>query len=142
MLKRRYAMEVRIKVLVADAGPFIKGAPLQKWSSNVVTVREVIAEIRDKATRERLQVLPYELSFKEPSVEAIQHGRISSNTYMNITMYVFYVSTVTRFAKKTGDYGSLSPVDLKLISLAYQLHCELEPAAQLRNDPPKEASLL
>lgn len=52
------------------------------------------------------------------------------------------ISVVTRFAKKTGDYGSLSPVDLKLISLTYQLHCELEPAAtsQLRKDPPKEVS--
>ena len=64
-----------IGVLVADSGAFIKGAPLQKWSSKVVTIREVIAEIRDKATRERLQVLPYELTFKEPSTEALQHGR-------------------------------------------------------------------
>ena len=69
----------RIKVLVADAGPFIKGAPLQKWSSNVVTVREVIAEIRDKATRERLQILPYELSYREPSIEALQHGRMNTS---------------------------------------------------------------
>lgn len=63
-----------ISVLVADAGPFIKGAPLHKWSSKVVSVREVVSEIRDKATRERLQVLPYELVFREPSTEALQHG--------------------------------------------------------------------
>ena len=145
---KRAAMEVeseRIKVLVADAGPFIKGAPLQKWSSNVVTVREVIAEIKDKATRERLQVLPYELSFREPSIEAIQHGRISTSSCYGHKYYhvcILCLPTVTRFAKRTGDYGSLSPVDLKLVSLAYQLHCELEPAAQLRQDPPKEASHL
>lgn len=66
--------EGRVGVLVADSGAFIKGAPLQKWSSEVVTVREVITEIRDKATRERLQVLPYELSFREPSSEALRHG--------------------------------------------------------------------
>ena len=65
----------RISVLVADAGAFIKGAPLREWSSKVVTVRDVVAEIRDKSTRERLQVLPYELAFREPSTEALQHGR-------------------------------------------------------------------
>ena len=69
----------RISFLVADAGPFIKGAPLQKWSDNVVTVRGVLSEIRDKATRERLQVLPYDLAFKEPSTEALQHGMTSSS---------------------------------------------------------------
>lgn len=64
-----------IGILVVDAGPFIRGVPLQKWSNKIVTVREVVSEIRDKATRERLQVLPYELVFKEPSTEALQHGR-------------------------------------------------------------------
>ena len=63
-----------VGVLVADSGAFIRGAPLQKWSGEVVTVREVVAEIRDKATRERLQVLPYQLSFREPSAEALRHG--------------------------------------------------------------------
>ena len=65
-----------IGVLVADSGAFIRGAPLQQWSSKVTTVREVVSEIRDKATRERLQVLPYELVFREPSVKALQHGII------------------------------------------------------------------
>ena len=64
-----------IEVLVVDAGPFIKGAQLEKWSRQVVTTRDVCAEIRDKATRERLQVLPYDLSVREPTVESIRHGR-------------------------------------------------------------------
>ena len=64
-----------ICVLVADAGPFIKGAPLEQWSGQVVTTRDVIAEIRDKNTRERLQVLPYDLSFREPSTDSLGHGR-------------------------------------------------------------------
>ena len=63
-----------IGVLVVDAGAFIKGAPLEKWSENVVTVREVVSEIRDVNTRRRLQVLPYDLSFREPSQEALYHG--------------------------------------------------------------------
>ena len=61
-------------MLVADSGAFIKGAPLQTWSKTVVTVRDVVSEIKDKATRERLQVLPYELVFREPSNESLQHG--------------------------------------------------------------------
>jgi len=67
--------EAEISTLVADSGAFIKGAPLQKWSRRVVTVKDVVSEIRDKATRERLQVLPYDLAFKEPSAEALHHGQ-------------------------------------------------------------------
>ena len=63
-----------IAVLVADSSAFIKGAPLEAWSGNVVTIREVVAEIRDAHTRQRLQVLPYDLSFREPSQEALHHG--------------------------------------------------------------------
>ena len=38
------------------------------------TIPEVVKEIRDKATKQRLQVLPYELIFREPSAEAIRTG--------------------------------------------------------------------
>ncbi len=64
----------RMKVLVADSGAFIKGVPLENWSSKVVTVKEVVEEIRDEATRRRLQVLPYELNFTTPTFSALQHG--------------------------------------------------------------------
>ena len=64
----------RVKILVADSGGFIKGAPLQNWSSKVVTVKEVVEEIRDEATRRMLQVLPYELSLVTPTQPALQHG--------------------------------------------------------------------
>ena len=65
----------RVAVLVADSGAFINGAPLENWSSNVVTVNEVVEEIRDENTRRRLQVLPYDLSFCTPTLAAIQHGK-------------------------------------------------------------------
>ena len=70
--------EKRIGLLVADSVAFIKRAPLEKWSSKVVTVRDVVSEIRDKASRERLQVLPFDLSFREPSADALQHGELPS----------------------------------------------------------------
>ena len=50
--------------------------------------------------------------------------------------------TVTTFAKKTGDYPSLSHVDLKLMALTYQLECELGPekGANLREEPQRTVS--
>ena len=66
----------KVRTLVADSGAFIKGAPLQQWSSNVVTIKDVVNEIRDANTRQRLQVLPYELTFREPSQAAISHGKV------------------------------------------------------------------
>ena len=44
---------------------------------------------------------------------------------------------VTDFSKRTGDYVSLSAVDLKLIALVYQLECELGPekGRNLRETP-------
>lgn len=63
-----------VDVLVADSGAFIRTSPLEKWSPYVVTVREVVTEVRDENTRRRLQVLPYELHIQEPSHAAFQHG--------------------------------------------------------------------
>lgn len=64
-----------MKVLVADSGAFIRAIPLEKWSPCVTTVREVVSEIRDEHTRNRLQMLPYQLHIREPSQEALQHGK-------------------------------------------------------------------
>ena len=64
----------RVQCLVVDSGPFIKGAPLQDWSETVYTIRDVISEIKDGETRQRLQVLPYELLLREPSHESVRHG--------------------------------------------------------------------
>ena len=68
---------VEVEVLVADSGAFIKAAPLEKWAGRVFTVKEVVEEIRDVHTRRRLQALPYEIVFREPSQEALQHGESS-----------------------------------------------------------------
>lgn len=38
-----------------------------------------------------------------------------------------YDLLVTAFSKKTGDYQSLSSVDIKLMALTYQLECEHGP---------------
>ena len=56
---------------------------------------------------------------------------------MTQAMWLIFFTTVTAFAKKTGDYASLSPVDLKVIALTYQLECEsrADGGANLRKEP-------
>jgi len=46
----------------------------QTIGENLYTISDVVEEIRDKATKQRLQVLPYTLTFREPSAEAIHAG--------------------------------------------------------------------
>lgn len=81
----------------------------------MITVPEVVKEIKNKRQLKRLCVLPYDLVIDEPSPESVQH--------------------VIAFAKKTGDYLSLSSADLKVIALTYQLECELVGKDHLRSDP-------
>jgi len=109
----------KIEHLIVDANAFLKTLPLQEMGENIYTVPEVIAEIRDSTVRQRLQVLPYDLKLKEPLQENIQF--------------------ITKFSKATGDYPSLSAVDIRLMALAYQLtkeHLGLEAAERLLKKEP------
>ena len=60
--------------LVVDSGGFIKCVPVEDFADEVVTLREVVEEIRDKSTRQRLQVTPYELKLKDPDPEDLKTG--------------------------------------------------------------------
>nr|XP_015223717.1 PREDICTED: RNA-binding protein NOB1 isoform X1 [Lepisosteus oculatus] len=104
-----------VEHVVADAGAFLKKAPLQDFGKNIYTVKEVVNEIRDKQTRNSLAFLPYQLQFKEPLPEFIQ--------------------IVTEFSKKTGDYPSLSATDIKVLALTYQLESEVLGVAHLKTEP-------
>lgn len=48
---------------------------------------------------------------------------------------VALVLTVTEFSKKTGDYPSLSPTDIKVLALTYQLELEHVGSDHLRKEP-------
>merc|ERR1712018_167278 len=109
-----------VKHVIVDSGAFIKDAPLREIGEHIYTIRDVVTEIRDKATRARLQVLPYDLLFREPSAESIR--------------------TVTEFSKKTGDYASLSAVDLRLIALTYQLEKQFVGDEHIQTVPRREIS--
>lgn len=101
--------------VVADAGAFLKKAPLQEIGKNIYTLKDVVDEIRDKPTRRSLAFLPYELKFKEPLPE--------------------HIRTVTEFSKKTGDYASLSATDIKVLALTYQLELEHVGSQHLKKEP-------
>ncbi|XP_006878941.1 PREDICTED: RNA-binding protein NOB1 [Elephantulus edwardii] len=104
-----------VEHVVADSGAFLRDAALQDIGKNIYTIREVVNEIRDKATRRRLAVLPYELHFKEPFPE--------------------YVRLVTEFSKKTGDYPSLSATDIQVLALTYQLEIKVSSSIQHPETP-------
>ncbi|XP_029904069.1 RNA-binding protein NOB1 [Myripristis murdjan] len=104
-----------VEHVVADAGAFLKKAPLQDIGKNIYTLKDVVDEIRDKPTRRSLAFLPYQLIFKEPHPEHIRQ--------------------VTEFSKKTGDYPSLSATDIKVLALTYQLELEHVGASHLKKEP-------
>lgn len=60
-------------------------------------------------------MLPYDITVREPTAESIRF--------------------VSEFAKKTGDFGSLSAVDLKVIALTYELEKENVGTDHLRKEP-------
>ncbi|XP_041078313.1 RNA-binding protein NOB1-like [Polyodon spathula] len=107
--------------VVADAGAFLKNAPLQDIGKNIYTIKEVVNEIRDKETKKRLAFLPYTLQFKDPFPEFIQ--------------------LVTEFSKKTGDYPSLSATDIKVLALTYQLESEHVGINHLKQEPERKVQV-
>ena len=65
--------------LVADSAAFLKNVQLQNIANRIFTVQDVVHEIRDAATRQRLAVLPYEIEFREPSTESVKTSEFLIN---------------------------------------------------------------
>ncbi|KAF2826939.1 hypothetical protein CC86DRAFT_394027 [Ophiobolus disseminans] len=98
-----------IHSLILDTGPLIKNAvaisTIINSAEEIFTTSAIISEIRDAATRSRVQttLMPF-LKVRNPSQ----------------TSY----DAVIAFSKKTGDYTALSKQDLGILALAYEVHCE------------------
>ncbi|ORY71452.1 Nin one binding Zn-ribbon like-domain-containing protein [Pseudomassariella vexata] len=98
-----------IHTLILDTGPLIKNDPpvssLIAQAHELYTLPSVISEIKDAATRARVQtqLLPF-IKLRSPKPESRQF--------------------VTGFARRTGDLEVLSRPDLDLIALAYELEIE------------------
>ena len=64
-----------MKYLIIDTGPIIKGARLERvGAERVVTIPEVLREVRDPNARALLASLPFEIELREPSDEAMRAG--------------------------------------------------------------------
>ncbi|CAG2178525.1 unnamed protein product, partial [Oppiella nova] len=105
----------KVSHLVVDSGAFIAGTQIQDLGENMYTLPEVVHEIKDQNTRNRLQFIAYELKYREPSEEDIK--------------------AVISFAKKTGDYCQLSATDLKVIALTLRLEKEVNGDKHIRHEP-------
>ena len=98
-----------VHTLVLDTGAIIKNDPpvstLLKQCENIVTVPAIISEIKDAATRSRVQTTlqPF-LTLRSPNPKSLKF--------------------VADFARRTGDLGVLSKADLLIIALTYEIECE------------------
>jgi RNA-binding protein NOB1 len=103
------ATEKPIHTLVIDTGALIKNDPpistLLASTERLITVPAIISEIKDAATRARVEttVKPF-LELRSPNPASVK--------------------VVTDFARKTGDLSVLSRPDLLICALAYEVECE------------------
>ncbi|KAF7545173.1 hypothetical protein G7Z17_g9395 [Cylindrodendrum hubeiense] len=110
-----------IHSLVLDTGPLIKNDPpastLRAKAEKLYTLPCIISEIRDAATRSRVEttLLPF-VTLRSPKPESVKF--------------------ITAFARRTGDLAVLSRPDLEVLALGYELECERNGGDwRLRNTP-------
>ncbi|BFU20394.1 Nin one binding (NOB1) Zn-ribbon like, putative [Entamoeba histolytica] len=103
--------------LIVDTNIFLRdtGAKLNRFAHHIVTVEDVIKEVKDEVSRHRLETLPYDLELSEPKQEDIDY--------------------TVRFSKETGDYRNLSLQDIKVIALAVRYVREKLPFLELAKHP-------
>ncbi|KAG8076511.1 hypothetical protein GUJ93_ZPchr0006g42403 [Zizania palustris] len=106
-----------VAVAVVDANAVISGAAaLSSSAGRLVTVPEVLEEVRDASARRRLALLAAPIDTVDPAPE--------------------FVKKVVKFSRETGDLQTLSDVDIKIIALAYMLEAEIHGTNHLREHPP------
>ncbi|BFI04742.1 RNA-binding protein NOB1 [Marchantia polymorpha subsp. ruderalis] len=106
-----------LKTVVVDANAIIGGgSKLSGIADQFFTIKEVLQEVRDPASRFYLATLPVTINCLEPSEEAL--------------------AKVVRFARATGDLQALSEVDMKLIALTYTLEAQVHGTEHIRTQPP------
>ncbi|KAJ2998687.1 Nin1 binding protein [Globomyces sp. JEL0801] len=107
-----------IETLVVDSAPIIESAyKLFTLSDQLITVPEVIQELRDKKTLSILESMPFQIITKTPSEQAMKQ--------------------IIQFSKLTGDFASLSLTDIKVLALTLQLEWEKNGKDHLRTTPLK-----
>lgn len=105
----------KLKFLIADTTAFINNVQLHDYAERILTVPDVVFEVKNRRQIRRLAVIPFDLEVIEPKSENLHY--------------------VTEFAKKTGDYASLSGIDMKVIALTYEFEKENVGVDHLRLEP-------
>ena len=113
--------EEKYHAVVVDSGAIIKHtgfSTLHNTAHRYITTQGVIDEIRDSKSRSHLESLPFELEVREPSANGL--------------------AKMVEFSKKTGDYASLSAVDMHILALLYDLEKEgCKTIAHIRAEPKR-----
>eukprot|EP00889_Picochlorum_renovo_P007307 jgi/Picre1/34337/NNA_001809.t1 len=105
-------------VAVIDANAIIQRNGLLNLKQNygtIVTIPQVLHEIRDSESRQALASLPFTIETREPSEESMK--------------------AVVAFARQTGDLHALSSIDMGLIALARTIEVEYYGSDHLRSRP-------
>lgn len=108
--------------LVIDANVIIKNPNLHELmlAYQLYTVPAVVSEIKDVAARARFTTVSSQIKIESPNKAA--------------------TDAITQFAKKTGDFISLSSADFQVIALGYQKIAELGKVSQLHTEPQKASN--
>lgn len=102
------------RISVVDANAIISlGSTLASLGEVLLTTEEVLAEVKDSASRAALAQL--QLVCQEPSDSAVR--------------------IISAFAKKTGDFHQLSGEDLRILALTYTLEAKVHGTGHLRDAP-------
>ncbi|EFA78121.1 hypothetical protein PPL_08769 [Heterostelium album PN500] len=102
--------------LVIDTNAILHSSTrLDTLGKVLYTIEEVLDEVRDKKTQLYLETFPFEIKTRQPTPESYQ--------------------AVVDFSHKTGDFASLSTVDLKVLALAHTLHAEHDGLDTLKTSP-------
>ena len=62
---------------VIDTNAIIDGSQLQLYGEHLVTIPEVLAEVKDKKTRDFLERFPFKLDSMEPNPESLRAGEFT-----------------------------------------------------------------
>jgi len=136
----------QFEALVVDAAALIKGKKIHEMGKQLFTTKEIMYETRSQFAREQLALIPTNIQVREPSEESIKQGIFNTLSILFLFLfkkftYFFFLkkknlcSKVIEFAKKTGDFPSLSTPDIKLIALACMLQKEFSPEKEIPTTP-------
>lgn len=125
-----------IENLVLDAAPLLSTASsssLRGLARNFVTTPDVIAEIRDKTSRELFKNTLQVLNLAHGSGEEGNSDELGGLKVRDPSADA--VLRVTNFAKLTGDIAVLSEADVRVLALSYTIEVERNGTRRLRPAP-------